>query len=106
VKPQAAAQLRRSATMGMHAGRFLFSRLIAHLPYKEFQKCGDWQTLSSGLSRQGVQALDSTTIDLCRALSPWATFQKHKGGIKMHRYWISMAIFPPLFAFPTANCTM
>ncbi len=29
-------------------------------------------------------ALDSTTIDLCLALFPWAKFRKHKGAVKMH----------------------
>jgi len=33
---------------------------------------------------QTVYALDSSTIDLCRSLFPWATFRKHKGGIKIH----------------------
>jgi hypothetical protein len=31
-----------------------------------------------------VYALDSTTIDLCLALFPWATFRKAKGGVKLH----------------------
>jgi len=29
-------------------------------------------------------ALDSTTIDLCLALFPWASFRKHKAAVKMH----------------------
>jgi len=29
-------------------------------------------------------ALDSTTIDLCLELFPWAQFRRHKGGIKLH----------------------
>src|SRR5208337_3945571 len=29
-------------------------------------------------------ALDSTTIDLCLSLFPWARFRKHKGAIKLH----------------------
>jgi len=33
---------------------------------------------------QTVYALDSTTIDLCLALFPWAKFRKHKGAIKLH----------------------
>jgi transposase len=28
--------------------------------------------------------LDSTTIDLCLSLFPWARFRKHKGAVKMH----------------------
>ena len=31
-----------------------------------------------------VYALDSTTIDLCLSLFPWAQFRKQKGAIKMH----------------------
>jgi hypothetical protein len=33
---------------------------------------------------QTVYALDSTTIDLCLSLFPWAKFRKYKGAIKMH----------------------
>ena len=31
-----------------------------------------------------LYALDSTTIDLCLALFPWAKFRKHKAAVKMH----------------------
>jgi len=34
--------------------------------------------------KQSAYALDSTTIDLCLKLFPWARFRKHKAGIKMH----------------------
>jgi hypothetical protein len=33
---------------------------------------------------QAVYVLDSTTIDLCLALFPWAEFRKRKGAIKLH----------------------
>ena len=33
---------------------------------------------------QAVYALDSTTIDLCLSLFPWAKFRKHKGAVKLH----------------------
>src|ERR1035438_7901536 len=33
---------------------------------------------------QSLYALDSTTIDLCLALFPWAKFRKHKAPVKMH----------------------
>jgi hypothetical protein len=33
---------------------------------------------------QSVYALDSTTIDLCLTLFPWARFRKHKGAVKLH----------------------
>src|SRR3989337_1795716 len=31
-----------------------------------------------------LYALDSTTIDVCLSLFPWAKFRKHKGAVKMH----------------------
>lgn len=31
-----------------------------------------------------LYALDSTTIDLCLSLFPWARFRQHKGAVKMH----------------------
>ena len=34
--------------------------------------------------QETVYALDSTTIDLCLALFPWAKFRTHKGAVKMH----------------------
>jgi hypothetical protein len=33
---------------------------------------------------QGLYALDSTTIDLCLSLFPWAGFRQNKGAVKMH----------------------
>jgi hypothetical protein len=33
---------------------------------------------------QTVYALDSTTIDLCLSLFPWARFRKRKGAVKLH----------------------
>jgi hypothetical protein len=33
---------------------------------------------------QSLYALDSTTIDLCLALFPWAQFRKRKAAVKMH----------------------
>jgi transposase len=33
---------------------------------------------------QTVYAFDSTTIDLCLALFPWARFRKRKGAVKLH----------------------
>src|SRR5450755_595817 len=32
----------------------------------------------------GLYALDSTTIDLCLSLFPWARFRQHKAAIKLH----------------------
>ena len=40
-----------------------------------------------------VHAVDSTTIDLCLALFPWARFRKTKGAVKMHKYAARSAWF-------------
>jgi hypothetical protein len=34
--------------------------------------------------QQSLYALDSTTIDLCLSLFPWAKFRKQKAAVKMH----------------------
>jgi hypothetical protein len=34
--------------------------------------------------KQASYALDSTTIDLCLSLFPWAKFRKHKAAVKVH----------------------
>jgi len=34
--------------------------------------------------QETVYALDSTTIDLCLSLFPWAVFRKHKAAVKLH----------------------
>jgi hypothetical protein len=154
----------------MHAGRFVFSELVANLPQKEFHKCvaqyhrgalprrfsywdqylamafaqltyreslrdieaclgsvsgklyhlgfrgtvarstladanetRDWRIFAAFAQTliatarplyaadpigvdldQSLYALDSTTIDLCLSMFPWAAFRKHKAAVKMH----------------------
>ena len=36
------------------------------------------------LLEETVYALDSTTIDLCMTLFPWAKFRRHKAAVKLH----------------------
>ena len=40
--------------------------------------------LGVDLRNASLYALDSTTIDLCLSLFPWAKFRRHKGAVKMH----------------------
>jgi hypothetical protein len=53
-----------------------------------------------GLRRIGgkadIYALDSTTIDLCLKLFPWARFRRRKGGIKAHTM-IDLRVGIPVF---------
>ena len=46
--------------------------------------CRGGKTLSHGNTQKAVFALDSTTIDICLSLFPWAKFRKHKGAVKLH----------------------
>jgi hypothetical protein len=45
---------------------------------------------------QTVYALDSTTIDLCLSLFPWARFRRRKAAIKMHTLFDVRASVPAL----------
>lgn len=53
--------------------------------------------------KQSVYALDSTTIDLCLSLFPWATFRKTKGGIKLHTLLDLRASIPTFIALTPAS---
>jgi len=44
--------------------------------------------------QQAAYALDSTTIDLCLALFPWATFRRRKAAIKIHTLLTLQGNFP------------
>jgi hypothetical protein len=44
--------------------------------------------------QQAAYALDSTTIDLCLSLFPWATFRRHKAAIKLHTLLTLQGNFP------------
>ena len=56
-----------------------FAQVLIHIGR---QLCRD-EALGVELD-QTVYALDSTTIDLCLSLFPWAQFRKRKGAIKLH----------------------
>jgi hypothetical protein len=53
-----------------------------------------------------VYALDSTTIDLCLSLFPWAPFRKTKAAIKLHTLLNIQGAFLSLFSFQTVNYMM
>ena len=44
--------------------------------------------------QQAAYALDSTTIDLCLSLFPWATFRRRKAAIKLHTLLTLQGHFP------------
>jgi hypothetical protein len=50
-----------------------------------------------------VYALDSTTIDLCLSLFPWATFRQHKAAIKLHTLLTLQGNFPTVIIVSTGS---
>jgi hypothetical protein len=48
-------------------------------------------------------ALDSTTIDLCLSLFPWATFRQHKAAIKLHTLLTLQGNFPTVILVSTGS---
>jgi hypothetical protein len=59
-----------------------FAQVLIHIARKLYAN----DDLSPELKelKETVYALDSTTIDLCLSLFPWARFRKTKGAIKLH----------------------
>ena len=56
---------------------------FAHILINKARKLYSDDDFGIQLNRE-VYALDSTTIDLCLSLFPWAKFRKHKAAVKLH----------------------
>jgi hypothetical protein len=56
-----------------------FAQILIHKARELYCKDSFGVTLD-----ETVYALDSTTIDLCLSLFPWAKFRTHKGAVKIH----------------------
>jgi len=53
--------------------------------------------------KQAAYALDSTTIDLCLSLFPWAKFRRHKAAIKLHTLLALRGCFPTVVILTTGR---
>ena len=53
--------------------------------------------------KQAAYALDSTTIDLCLSLFPWAKFRRHKAAIKLHTLLALRGNFPTVVIMTTGK---
>jgi len=53
--------------------------------------------------KRTVYALDSTTIDLCLSLFPWATFRQRKGAVKLHTLLDVRARVPTVVVITAGN---
>lgn len=52
-----------------------------------------------------IYALDSTTIDLCMSLFPWATFRTTKSAVKMHTLLDIRTSIPTFISITEASCS-
>lgn len=60
-------------------------QIYESLFYELLKKCGAFSSGTASFSfKNDLYAIDSTTIDVCLSLFPWARFRKEKGAIKMH----------------------
>jgi hypothetical protein len=53
--------------------------------------------------KQAAYALDSTTIDRCLSLFPWAKFRQHKAAIKLHTLLTLRGCFPTVVILTTGK---
>ena len=53
--------------------------------------------------KQAAYALDSTTIDLCLSLFPWAKFRRHKAALKLHPLLTLRGNFPTVIILTTGK---
>ena len=72
----------------MNSGKTVFAQLMSFLNWYEFDKCaqrynGNYNDFNIDLDNM-VYALDSTSIELCLNLFPWAKFRKHRRAVKTH----------------------
>src|SRR5216684_3145471 len=62
---------------------------VARSTLADANESRDWR-IDADLD-QSLYALDSTTIDLCLSLFPWAKFREHKAAVKMHTLLVAIA---------------
>lgn len=59
-------------------------RIHESLFYQVLARCKDLTPKHKFRFKNPLYSMDSTTVDLCLSLYPWAKFRKAKGAIKMH----------------------
>jgi len=77
---------------------------FAHRLIAEARRLYADDSLDSELTNT-VYALDSTTIDLCLSLFPWARFRSTKAAVKMHTLLDLRGNIPSFIYIRTASCT-
>lgn len=72
-------------------------QIYESLFYEVLKKCGKLVSGTASFSfKNDLYALDSTTIDLCLSLFPWAKFRTQKGAMKLHTLFNVRSQIPTL----------
>jgi hypothetical protein len=69
-------------------------RIYEQLFYKILQRCRDITPKHRFKFKNPLYTLDSTVIDLCLSLYPWAKFRKTKGALKIHNLYDHRGCMP------------
>jgi len=71
--------------------------------YKLLAKCKSVTPKHKFRFKNPLYTLDSTVIDLCLAIFPWATFRKRKGAIKLHYLYDHSGSLPTFMTMTDAK---
>lgn len=82
-----------------HANKTRDYRIYEKLFYELLSRCKDMSPTRKFKFKNPLYALDSTTIDLCLSLFPWAKFRTAKGAIKLHSLLNIRTQIPELIIF-------
>jgi hypothetical protein len=69
-------------------------RIYEQLFYKILQRCRDITPKHRFKFKNPLYTLDSTVVDLCLSLYPWAKFRKTKGALKIHNLYDHRGCMP------------
>jgi len=69
-------------------------KIYEQLFYKILQRCTDITPRHRFKFKNPLYTLDSTVIDLCLSLYPWAKFRKTKGALKIHNLYDHRGCMP------------
>ena len=72
--------------------------------YKLLDKCQSVTPKHRFKFRNPLYSLDSTVIDLCLSVFPWATFRKRKGAIKLHYLYDHSGSLPTFMTMTDGKC--
>jgi transposase len=86
-----------------HANSRRDFRIFEGLFYRLLEKCRDITPARKFRFKNPLHTLDSTVIDLCLELFPWATFRQTKGAIKIHTFFNNRTQIPEFLVVTDAQ---